>query len=73
MNKRFTTGLALAFLAVGIVLIIFGLNASHSLGSDVSRTFTGSPTNKTTWLMVGGVACGVIGLVGLFWKGGGKG
>jgi hypothetical protein len=67
MNKKFAISLAL--LAVGIVLIVFGINANKSLSSEVSRTFTGSPTNKTTWLLIGGIACSVLGLVGLFWKG----
>jgi len=42
MNKP----LGIALLAVGIMLIIFGLNASDSFGSDVSRFFTGKPTDK---------------------------
>lgn len=70
MSKQLTTGLALALLAVGIVLIIFGFNANRSVGSEFSRTFTGSPTNKTTWLFIGGIACSVLGLVGLFRRGG---
>src|SRR6476469_1520358 len=50
MNKP----LSLALLAGGIVLIIFGINASSSLGSDISRAFTGSPTDKAIWMLVGG-------------------
>lgn len=69
MNKGFAIGLAVALLAVGIVLIVFGINSNNSFGSEVSRTFTGSPTNKTTWLLVGGIACGAVGLMGLFWSG----
>lgn len=48
----------LAILALGIVLLIFGFNASHSFSSDVSRTFTGNPTDHSMWLIIGGsVAC----------------
>ena len=72
MNKGFAIGLAVALLAVGIVLIVFGINSNNSFGSEVSRTFTGSPTNKTTWLLIGGIACSVLGLVGLFWGGSSK-
>jgi len=61
MNKP----LSLALLAGGIVLVVFGLNASNSFGSDVSRFFTGSPTDKAIWMMVGGVVAAVAGLVGL--------
>ena len=53
----------LALFAVGIVLLIFGLNASHSFSSDVSRVFTGNPTDKSIWLLVGGAAAVIVGLV----------
>lgn len=61
MNKA----LSIALLAVGIVLIIFGINATNSLSSDVSRFFTGSPTNKAIWLLVGGIVAGVAGVIGV--------
>jgi len=38
----------------GIVLLIFGFNASNSLGSDISRFFTGSPTDRAVWMIAGG-------------------
>jgi hypothetical protein len=53
--------LGLALLVVGIVLIVYGINASHSIGSDVSRTFTGSPTDKTLWLLIGGIVSTIVG------------
>jgi hypothetical protein len=59
MNK----GIALALLAVGIVLIIFGVNATESFGSEVSRFFTGTPTDKSMWLLLGGIAATVVGLI----------
>lgn len=58
-------GIFLALLAAGIVLIIFGVNSSHSFTSNVSRTFTGSPTNKAMWLLIGGIVASVVGLGGL--------
>lgn len=61
MNKP----LSLALLAGGILLIIFGLNTAESLSSDISRFFTGSPTDKAIWMLVGGVVATVVGLVGL--------
>lgn len=60
-NKIFS----IALLVVGVVLIMYGMNASDSFRSDVSRFFTGSPTNKTVWLFVGGIVAGVLGLMGL--------
>ena len=52
----------LALFALGIVLLIFGFNESHSFSSDVSRFFTGNPTNRAVWLIAGGVAAVIIGL-----------
>ena len=57
MNKP----LGIALLVLGIVLIIFGMNASNSVGSDFSRFFTGTPTNKSIWLLLGGVASLIVG------------
>ena len=54
--------LSLALLAGGIVLLIIGINATNSFGSDVSRFFTGSPTDKSIWLIIGGVAATAVGL-----------
>jgi len=56
----------LAIFAVGIVLVIYGVAASESFSSDVSRFFTGSPTDKTIWLLLGGIVAIIVGLVGLF-------
>ena len=61
MNKAF----GLALLVSGIILIVTGYNASQSFSSDVSRFFTGSPTNKAVWMLVGGIVMGIVGLVGL--------
>ena len=55
----------LAILAGGIVLVIYGVSALESFSSDVSRFFTGSPTDKTMWLMIGGIVAVVVGLFGL--------
>jgi len=61
MNK----GLSIALLIVGIILLIYGAQASDSLGSGISRLFTGSPTNKTIVLLVSGVIATIAGLFGL--------
>jgi predicted benzoate:H+ symporter BenE len=55
--------IAIGILVVGVVLIIFGVNASNSIGSSVSRAFTGTPTNHSMWLLIGGIAMAVVGLV----------
>ena len=61
MNKLFS----LVLLIGGIVLIVYGVNASESFGSSLSRFFTGSPTDKTIWFFVGGVIATVWGASGL--------
>ncbi len=61
MNK----GISLALLIAGIILIVYGISASNSVGSSFSRMFSGSPTDKTIWLLVGGAVAAVVGLVGV--------
>jgi hypothetical protein len=53
----------IGLLALGVVLLIFGFNESHSFTSDVSRTFTGNPTNHSMWLIIGGAVSVVVGFV----------
>jgi len=60
MNKI----VSLALLVGGVVLIIFGIQATDSFSSDVSRFFTGSPTNKAVWMLIGGIVAAIIGLTG---------
>jgi hypothetical protein len=57
--------LSFALLAGGIVLIVLGVNESNALSSDISRFFTGSPTDRSIWLLVGGVVASVVGVMGL--------
>ena len=63
MNMNKLIGLVL--LAAGIVLMIYGISASDSFTSDVSRFFTGSPTDKAIWMTIGGIAAIIVGLLGL--------
>ncbi|GDY14257.1 hypothetical protein LBMAG53_31350 [Planctomycetota bacterium] len=51
MNKA----ASLILLIAGIALAIFGLMAMDSFSSSVSRFFTGSPTDKSVWMLIGGV------------------
>jgi hypothetical protein len=60
-----TKALFIALLVGGIVLTIIGINASNSFSSDVTRFFTGSPTDKAVWMLIGGVVMGIAGLAGL--------
>ena len=58
MNKI----ISLALLAGGIVLVVAGVNATNSFSSDISRFFTGSPTDKAVWMLIGGILTAVLGL-----------
>ena len=58
MNKA----LPLALLVGGVILIIFGVQESNSFGSDVNRFFTGNPTDKSMWMLIGGAVAAVVGL-----------
>ena len=60
MNKI----ISLALVVVGVVLIIWGISAMDSLSSDVSQFFTGAPTNKAMWLLIGGIVIAIFGLIG---------
>jgi drug/metabolite transporter (DMT)-like permease len=55
--------LGAVLLVVGIVLLIVGVNASNSLADQVSETFTGRFTKGTTWYIIGGIGCGITGLL----------
>ena len=61
MNKM----VSIVLLVGGVVLMIMGFQATNSFGSDLSRFFTGSPTDKAIWMLIGGIVAGVIGLLGL--------
>lgn len=61
MNSRYAIGVIL--LILGVVLLIFGMNASHSVADQVSNTFSGKFTQDTMWYIIGGIALGVVGLV----------
>ena len=62
MNK----GIGIALVVVGVMLVVYGINASDSAGSGISRIFTGAPTNKTLWLLLGGIASTIVGAVMTF-------
>ena len=51
-------GIALA--AIGVVLLVLGFNEADSFASQVSKFFTGNPTDRAVWFMI----CGVVALIG---------
>lgn len=49
----------------GLILLYFGYQEYQSLSSEVEELFTGSPDSKTLWMMIGGAAAVIAGIVGL--------
>jgi LPXTG-motif cell wall-anchored protein len=59
---------SIAFLVIGIVLLVYGIDASNSVSSSLSNAVTGSPTDKSIWLIVLGVLGILSGGFGLFFR-----
>lgn len=61
MKKMISAGL----LVGGLILLYFGYQEYQSLSSEVEELFTGSPDSKALWMMIGGAAAAIAGIVGL--------
>jgi uncharacterized membrane protein YidH (DUF202 family) len=61
--------LSIVLIAVGVVLLVMGVNESDSVASDISRLFTDEPTDRALWLLIGGAVLVVLGGGGLFRSG----
>jgi len=48
---------------LGIVLLVLGIRESDSFASEISEFFTGNPTDRAVWFMLGGAAAIIGGLV----------
>ena len=59
MNKP----IGIALLVAGVVLLVLGVSSVNSFTSGVSRFFTGAPTDKSMWLLIGGIVSSIAGLV----------
>jgi uncharacterized protein DUF3185 len=59
----------LVLLAVGVTLLIFGYNASQSVGEQIVEGFTGRFTNQTMAYLIGGIAAIVGGAALTIWGG----
>ncbi len=57
--------LSIVLLVAAVVLLVYGFQAADSLSSSFSRFFSGTPTDRSIWLILGGAACAIVGLVGL--------
>jgi hypothetical protein len=61
--------IGLVVLAIGVTLVIFGYNASQSVGERVVEGITGHFTNQTMWYLIGGIAAIVGGAALSLWGG----
>ncbi len=59
-------GIGMPCLVAGIILLVYGINASDSFASNLKESFTGNPTDRSIWLLVGGTALVVVGGSTLF-------
>ena len=57
--------LSLILLVAGVVLLIYGFNAHNSVASSVSQAVSGTPTDKSIWLIAVGLAGVIAGGFGL--------
>jgi hypothetical protein len=57
----------IALLVAGIIALCFAFGSYHSAASGVSRVVTGTSTDKTLWLTIGGVVASVLGLGSLLY------
>ncbi|QAU35502.1 DUF3185 family protein [Janthinobacterium sp. 17J80-10] len=61
MNKS----ISLAILAGGIMLLLFGISEMNSFNSSIARIFNGAPSDRSIWMLIGGVMMTVAGAAGL--------
>ena len=53
----------LALLAIGVLLIVWGITSADSVSSEISEFFQGRPSKEAIWFLLGGVVLAVIGAV----------
>jgi hypothetical protein len=53
----------LAIFAVGIVLLIFGFNASQPFSGELARSISANSDATSIWLVAGGAAAVLAGLI----------
>ncbi len=63
MSQQRIIGIVL--IVVGVVVLMFGLNAKDSLGDQVSEAVTGRFTDRTMWYIIGGIALIVVTLAAI--------
>jgi predicted metal-binding membrane protein len=67
-SKSNTKVISIVLMVVGICLLVWAYQLSGSIGSQFSRTFTGSAPDKEMLLYIGGAVSLVLGLYIYFKK-----
>jgi uncharacterized membrane protein len=62
MTKSNKKLIGLILMIIGVVLILWGVQMYGSFGSEISRAFNGSPTDKTIVTFIVGAVSLVAGL-----------
>jgi uncharacterized membrane protein YidH (DUF202 family) len=60
MNKKY---IGIVLIVIGVALAAWGYNSYDSVGSQISRTFSGDAPIEAWAGMVGGAICIVIGIL----------
>ena len=65
-KKKYMNHLSgIALLIVGGLLIFWGYNESQSLGSHLTRLYSGNPSQNTLYYYIGGGVCVILGAFNL--------
>lgn len=60
--------LSIVLLVVGVALVGWGYNISGELGSQITSTFSGRPSDETLVFYIAGGVLALIGVIGLVKK-----
>lgn len=55
-------GVGVLLIIIGAGLLVWGYKESSSITADLSNLFSGQPTDKAVWYVIGGAAALLIGL-----------
>lgn len=54
--------IGIALLVGGLITLVYGFKAKDSVESQLTETFTGSPSDNAKWLLIGGAVSSVVGV-----------
>jgi len=59
--------IGIAFIVIGVFLLVWGRRIADSFGSQVQQVFTGAPTDRAMYLYIGGIVLVILGIAQIFW------